>query len=97
TLRASTDPSRVSIQTFNALFVVVAALIVVAVGDESVIAHPLGQTSVATALLLYVGPILYLGTHAWYAWQVNHRPAPSRLMAVGALVVLGCLSLLVPT
>jgi low temperature requirement protein LtrA len=96
TLRAAADPARVSVQTFNALFVVVAALIVVAVGDEAVIAHPLGDSSVTTVVLLYAGPILYLGTHAWYSWRVNRLPAPSRLIGVGALVVLGCLSPLVP-
>jgi low temperature requirement protein LtrA len=96
TLRASTDPVRFSIQTFNALFVVVAALVVIAVGDESVIAHPLGTTSLTTVLLLYTGPVLYLGTHAWFAWRVNRHPSPSRLMGAGALLVLGALSLFVP-
>jgi low temperature requirement protein LtrA len=93
TLRATTDPVRVSLQAFNALFVVVAALIVIAVGDESVIAHPFGPTTPTTVLLLYTGPLLYLGTHAWFAYRVNRHPSPSRLIGAGALVVLGALSL----
>jgi low temperature requirement protein LtrA len=98
-LRSSTDPTRASIRAFNALFVAVAAMIVIAVGDEVVIAHPLGHTSVTVILLLYAGPVLYLGFQASQAWQTRHtsrRVLLSRLIGIGALAAFAFIGVLVP-
>ena len=49
---ASVDPTRYSVGTFNLLLGMVGAMILIAVGDELVIAHPLGHTDTRFAVLL---------------------------------------------
>jgi low temperature requirement protein LtrA len=97
-LGASDDPMRYSVGSFNLLFGMVAAMIVIAVGDELVIAQPFGHTDVRLALLVFGGPVLYLAVQAGQAlWQ--HSPAikyGARVVALVALGVLGVLSLVVP-
>jgi low temperature requirement protein LtrA len=97
-LGASDDPTRYSIGTFNLLFGMVAAMIVIAVGDELVIAHPLGHTDVRLVVLVFGGPALYLAVQAGQAiWQRSPVDrSRSRVVALVALVVLGVLSLRVP-
>lgn len=95
-LQRSTDPTRAAVHAFNALFVAVAAMIVVAVGDEAVIAHPLGHTDMTTVLLLYAGPALYLGFQAWQARRVSGRLLPSRLIAIGVVAAFAPVGALVP-
>ena len=97
-LGASDDPTRYSIGTFNLLFGMVAAMIVIAVGDELVIAHPFGHTDVRLVLLVFGGPFLYLAVQAGQAlWQRSPGiRTGTRVVAVVALVVLGAISLFVP-
>jgi low temperature requirement protein LtrA len=95
-LKSSTDPTRTAVRAFNALFVTVAAMIIMAVGDEIVIAHPHGRTSMTTVLLLYTGPVLYLGFQAWQARHAKGRVLVSRFIGIVALVTFACLSVLVP-
>jgi low temperature requirement protein LtrA len=97
-LGASDDPTRYSVGTFNLLFGMVAAMIVIAVGDELVIAHPLGHTDVRLVVLVFGGPVLYLAVQAGQAiWQRSPVDrSRSRVIALIALVVLGGLSLRVP-
>jgi low temperature requirement protein LtrA len=97
-LGASKDPTRYSIGTFNLLFGMVAAMIVIAVGDELVIARPLGYTDIRLVLLLFGGPFLYLAVQAGQAFWQHSAAVRSRARVVGlaALVVLGVLSFFVP-
>lgn len=88
-LEAADNPTQTAIWTYNGLFVVVAALICIAVANEIVIAHPLGHADLPTILMMYGGPILYLATHAWHSWRAVGKVLRSRLIAVGALVALG--------
>jgi low temperature requirement protein LtrA len=84
-LGASDDPTRYSIGTFNLLFGMVAAMIVIAVGDELVIAQPFGRTDVRLALLVFGGPFLYLAVQTGQAlWQ--RSPAVRSRARVLALV-----------
>lgn len=59
-LKDSTDPILVSRYAVNALMIMVAGLIAVAVANKEVIAHPHGHTSFALSLLVAGGPILFL-------------------------------------
>jgi low temperature requirement protein LtrA len=93
-LTSTTDPTRASIRAFNALFVAVASMIIMAVGDEVVIAHPFGHTTVTTVLLLYAGPILYLGFQAWQARHTSRRVLASRLVGLAALVAFASVGML---
>ena len=57
----SDDPGRIARIAYTYLHVLlVAGIILVAVGDELVIAHPLGHTDAKTAIAVVAGPAFYL-------------------------------------
>jgi low temperature requirement protein LtrA len=95
-LGKTSDPIRASRHAVNALTVMVAGLITVAVANREVIAHPQGQTSFALSLLLGGGPILFLAAQGWYLWTVPN--VRSRLHMIGgvALLLVGLATLAVP-
>jgi low temperature requirement protein LtrA len=94
-LEKTSDPIRTSRRAVNALLVMVAGLIAVAVANREVIARPLGQTSFALGLLLAGGPFVFLNAQGWYLWAVPN--VRSKLHGVGsvALLLLGFTSLVV--
>ena len=60
-IAASDDPGRLARLAYTYLhLLLVAGIIVVAVGDELVLAHPTGHTDAKTAAVLLGGPALYL-------------------------------------
>jgi low temperature requirement protein LtrA len=74
-LEKTSDPIRTSRYAVNALMVMVAGLIAVAVANEMVIMHPHGTPSFVLSLLLGGGPMLFLAAQGWYLWAVpNVRP-----------------------
>lgn len=87
------DPGRVARRAYTySPILVIAGIIVVAVSDELVLAHPSGHVSMATALTLLGGPILFLlGTAVagWAIWRhVNWtRLVGCAVLATGWLVV----------
>jgi low temperature requirement protein LtrA len=95
-LEETSDPIRASRYAVNALMVMVAGLIAVAVANEEVIGHPHGQTSLALGLLLGGGPILFLAAQGWYLWAVSN--VRSRLHFIGGigLLLVGLATLLAP-
>jgi low temperature requirement protein LtrA len=95
-LEETRDPIRASRHAVNALMVMVAGLIAVAVASEEVIAHPQGQTSIALSLLLAGGPILFLAAQGWYLWLIPN--VRSRLHVIGgvALLLVGLATQAVP-
>ena len=70
----------------------VAGIIVTAVGDELVIAHPIGQADVATIATVLGGPALFLAGHALFRYTVFGVRSGSRLVAVALLLGLVPLS-----
>jgi low temperature requirement protein LtrA len=92
---STADPIRTARLAMNSEVVVVAGLIALAVGQEVVIAHPLGHASVALSLLLFGGPLLYLLAQAWYLHVVSGRLPGLRLAGAGALILGGAVSLLI--
>ncbi|MGK8679157.1 low temperature requirement protein A [Serratia marcescens] len=66
----------------------VGAIIVCAVANELVIAHPAGRIRHATAAVLLLGPALYLFANALYKRLVYHRFPLSHLVGLLALAVL---------
>ncbi|MGQ6213387.1 low temperature requirement protein A [Serratia sp. IR-2025] len=66
----------------------VGAIIVCAVANELVIAHPDGRIQNATAAVLLLGPALYLFANALYKRLVYHRFPLSHLVGLLALAVL---------
>jgi low temperature requirement protein LtrA len=82
----TSDPIRASRYAVNALMVMVAGLIAVAVANKEVIAHPQEHTSFALCLLLAGGPILFLAAQGWYLWLVPK--VRSRLHLIGGIALL---------
>jgi low temperature requirement protein LtrA len=93
----STDPGRLGRSAYTYFHLpIVAGIIVSAVGDELVIAHPGGHTGAATTATVLIGPALFLAGHALYKWAVFNRLSVSRLLAIVALAILAPVSLAVP-
>jgi low temperature requirement protein LtrA len=95
-LEKTSDPIRASRHAINALMVMVAGLITVAVANREVIAHPQGQTSFALSLLLGGGPILFLTAQGWYLRAVPNIRSKLHLIGGVALLLVGLATLAVP-
>jgi low temperature requirement protein LtrA len=95
-LEKTSDPIRASRHAVNALTVMVAGLIAVAVANKEVIAHPYGHTSFALSLLLGGGPILFLAAQGWYLWAVPNVRSQLHLVGGIALLLVGLTTLAVP-
>src|SRR6185436_10153595 len=83
------DPGAVARLAYTYLHMpIVAGIVVVAVGDELVLAHPYGHSDARTVLSMVGGPLLFLvgvilfkhTIHGW--WQLSH------LAGIVALAVL---------
>ncbi|WP_078495924.1 low temperature requirement protein A [Streptomyces sp. LaPpAH-108] len=80
------NPLRSVRMAVNSAYVVLAALVAMAVGSELVVAHPLGHGSVTLALLLFGGLALYLAATAWFFRATAHGAWTERLLAGAACV-----------
>jgi low temperature requirement protein LtrA len=95
-VEATRDPIRANRFGVNALTVMVAGLIAVAVGNEMVIVHPHEHASAALSALVYGGPILFLLAQAWYLLTVLRVSPRVLVIGIGALLALGFVSLMTP-
>jgi low temperature requirement protein LtrA len=95
-LEKTSDPIRASRHAVNALTIMVAGLIAVAVANKEVIAHPYGHTSFALSLLLSGGPILFLAAQGWYLWAVPNVRSQLHVIGGVALLLVGVATLAVP-
>ena len=73
-----------------------AGLILVAVGDQLVISDPAARPDLATVLLVFGGPALFLAGRGVFIRRVLGQRQPSDLAGVAALAVLASLSFLLP-
>ncbi|MFC0507601.1 low temperature requirement protein A [Micromonospora costi] len=87
-IAVSADPVRLAESASYAHLAMVAGVVAVAVGDELVIAHPLGHTPPAWIAVLIGGPALYLAGRARFEHAVFGRVSRSRLIGVLALAAL---------
>jgi low temperature requirement protein LtrA len=71
---------------------IVAGVIMVAVGDGLLIAHPSRALSTAGAVVLVGGPALYLFGTSLFRLRMIGSVNPKRVLAVGALCLLGLLA-----
>ncbi len=76
--------------------VLVAGVIVAAVGDELVIAHPTEVLPAAEVAVVVAGPAVYLLGHALFRLRMTGSPGWKRLAGALACVVVGAVGLLVP-
>jgi low temperature requirement protein LtrA len=88
-IATSTDPGRLgrSAYTYHHL-PMVAGIIVTAVADERVIAHPLGHGSAALTATVLGGPALFLAGHLLFKRAVFGNLSWSRLVALAVLAAL---------
>ncbi|WP_364520495.1 hypothetical protein [Nocardioides sp. LML1-1-1.1] len=58
-------------------------------------AHPTGHTDAALLMVMFGGPILYLGTQAWYLKAVTGTGARAGLLGLVSLAAGACLGIVV--
>jgi low temperature requirement protein LtrA len=89
TIAGSTDPGRLARLAYTYLHIpIVAGIIVAAVADELVLAHPSGHTELKTAGAVLGGPLLFLVGNLLFKGAVTGRPPLSHLVGLGLLVLL---------
>ncbi|WP_051458857.1 low temperature requirement protein A [Microbispora sp. ATCC PTA-5024] len=96
-IASSPDPGRLARSAYTFLHLpMVAGIVVCAVADELVIAHPGGRVAAATALTALGGPALFLAGHALFKRAVWGRPPLSHTAGVLLLAALAPAALLLP-
>jgi low temperature requirement protein LtrA len=95
-IAAAPDPARRALSMSYAHLVMVAGVVVTAVGDELVIAHPFGHTKPAWIAVTLGGPALFLAGRAGFEYAVFARVSRDRPIGVLVLAVLTPAALLVP-
>ncbi|MET9141982.1 low temperature requirement protein A [Streptomyces parvulus] len=95
-VETTADPVRSVRLGVNSAYLVLAALVAMAVGSELVIAHPLGHGSVRLALLLFGGPALYLAATGWFFHATAHGAWTQRLAACAACIAAGAAAIWLP-
>jgi low temperature requirement protein LtrA len=97
-MASAKDPGRLGRSAYTYFHLpMVAGIIVAAVGDELMIAHPLDPSSAAAAAVILGGPALFLAGHILFKWAVFDHVSRPRLAAILALAALAPLSPLVPS
>jgi low temperature requirement protein LtrA len=88
----SEDPGRLARDAYTYLHLpIVAGIIVVAVADDLLIAHPDQQLSAAAVAMTVGGPAIYLIGESLFRLRMTSSLSPQRLLAVVCLGVLGIL------
>jgi low temperature requirement protein LtrA len=89
TISASADPGRLARLAYTYLHLpIVAGIIVSAVADELVLAHPSGKTDLKTAFAVLGGPALYLAGNILFKRAISGKVALSHLAGLGMLALL---------
>jgi low temperature requirement protein LtrA len=85
---ASDDPGRIGRNGYTYLHIlIVAGIIVAAVGDELVLHHPTGHADAKTAAVVIGGPALYLFGNGWFKWLSAPYFPLSHLIGLGLLAL----------
>ncbi len=91
TISTSADPGRLARSAYTYLHLpMVAGIIVAAVGDELVLAHPAGHVDTHTLIAVVGGPALYLVGTGLFRWAIAGVIATSHVIG---LIVLGLIPL----
>lgn len=81
-------PGRIAIWTSLAHLLMLAGIVLIAVGDELVITHPYGHTDPAWIAVILGGPALFVAGRAIFEYGVFGRVSLSRVIAVLVLAAL---------
>ncbi len=84
----SRNPGRIARLAYTYIHILlVAGIVVSAVGDEFTLAHPVGHTDAKTAIAVLGGPAMYLLGNLLFKWAVVGELRYSHLVAIAALGV----------
>ena len=87
------DPGRIARLAYTYLHLpIVGGIVVSAVGDELVLAHPVGHMEIKTAAVIVGGPALYLFGDLLFRLVATEKLARSHLAALAVLAVLAVAS-----
>jgi low temperature requirement protein LtrA len=87
-LSQSPNPGRLARLAYTYIHILlVAGIVVSAVGVELTLAHPLGHTDAKTAITVLGGTALYLAGNLLFKWTIVDRICYSHLTAIAALGV----------
>jgi low temperature requirement protein LtrA len=93
----SDDPGRLARVTYTYIhLLIVAGIIVSAVGDEYLLAHPLGHGSLEAVVAVLGGAALYLAGNSLFKFSISGNFPYSHACGVAALAVTAALSPLLP-
>jgi low temperature requirement protein LtrA len=95
-IAAARDPLRVGYAQAYSHLIMVAGIVVTAVGQELVITHPLGHTRLAWIAVILGGPALFLAGRAIFEYAVFARVSRDRPIGLLALAVAAPVTLLLP-
>lgn len=85
----SDDPGRIARLAYTYIhLLLVAGIIVSAVADELILAHPLGHGEPSAILVILGGPALYIGGNILFKWTIAGRLPLSHLIGMGLLAAL---------
>lgn len=88
-IASSGDPGRLARSAYTYSHVIlVAGIILSAVADERVLAHPLGHTSAGTTAVIVLGPALFLVGNAVFCWTISRHMMWSVLIGAAAVLAL---------
>ena len=91
------DPGRLGRRAYTYLHLpIVAGIIVSAVADELVVAHPGGHTDAKTAISIIGGPLLFLVGSILFKQAIRGWFQLSHLFGIGALIIASPLALILP-
>lgn len=91
------DPGRLARLAYTYIHLpIVAGIVVSAVGDEILLAHPDGHSGMKEVLSIVGGPLLYLAGVILFKRSIHGRLQLSHLIGIGALTVLILLGHLLP-
>lgn len=79
---------RVAMLTAHSHLVMIAGIVVTAMGDQILLTHPLGETRVVWVAAIVTGPFLYLAGRTIHAWTIFRRPAwrtPLGMLIIAAI------------
>jgi low temperature requirement protein LtrA len=96
-ISTAADPGRLGRSAYTYFHLpMVAGIIVSAVADERVIAHPAGPIRATAVVVIVGGPALFLAGHALYKWALTGRLYHSRVLGLVALGVLAAAGFAAP-
>ncbi|MET7667379.1 low temperature requirement protein A [Micromonospora luteifusca] len=95
-IAGSRDPARLGLSAFYAHLVMVAGVVVAAVGTELVITHPFGHPEPAWVAVILGGPALFLVGRSRFEYVVFSRVSLDRPIGLLALAAVAPLMLLLP-